>query len=152
MEISISTAWLIAGAILILLELTVIQGIGFLFAGLGALCVGGMLIAGLIAELSDQFIWFFIFTAIWALVLWKPLKRFIEGKDSGFDDMVGSTAIVINQPLEKGKLGEVKWSGAIMKCEYDNEGRGKDVIAPGAEVVIAGISKGVLIVKEKFSD
>ncbi len=42
-DFSHATAWLIIGALLIFLEIAVMQGIGFLFAGLGAICVGAVL-------------------------------------------------------------------------------------------------------------
>ncbi len=144
-----SAIWLIAGALLIILELVLVPGIGFLFAGLGAISVGGGLIAGWIDSLSAQFILFFLSTAFWTALLWKPLKSFIAGKESGFDDMVGSTAVVFDQSIEKGKMGKVKWSGTIMKCQFDPEADGLEVIAPETEVTITKVSKGILIVRAK---
>jgi hypothetical protein len=59
-----------------------------------------------------------------AVLLWKPLKKFIEGEDSSFDDMIGGTAIVYGDALVSGRTGQLKWSGTIMKCnlhlEYDD--------------------------------
>lgn len=144
-----SSIWLMVGAILIILELVLFPGIGFLFAGLGAISVGAGLIAGWIGSLSAQFILFFLATAFWMAILWKPLKKFIEGKDSGFDDMVGSTAIVFGQSIEKGKMGKVKWSGTIMKCQFVPGAEGQEVIGPETEVIITGVSKGVLIIRAK---
>jgi membrane protein implicated in regulation of membrane protease activity len=144
-----SALWLIAGALLIILEIVLIPGIGFLFVGLGAITVGGGLIVGWVDSLANQFILFFLSTALWAALLWKPLKSFISGKESGFDDMVGSTAIVMGQSIQKGMTGEVKWSGTIMKCQFDPEAEGVDRIAPETEVVITGVSKGILIVRPK---
>ncbi len=106
-----SALWLIAGALLIILEIVLFPGLGFLFVGLGAITVGGGLIAGWVDSLANQFILFFLSTALWAVLLWKPLKSFISGKESGFDDMVGSIAIVMGQSIKKGMTGEVKWSG-----------------------------------------
>jgi len=144
-----SSVWLIAGAILIILEIVLFTGIGFLFAGLGAISVAGGLIAGWIDSLSAQFILFFLATGFWTAVLWKPLKKFIEGKGSGFDDMVGSTAVVFGQSIEKGKMGEVKWSGTIMKCQLDPGAEGLEMIDPETEVIITGVSKGILIIRAK---
>ena len=144
-----SSIWLIAGALLIILEIILFPGIGFLFAGLGAISVGAVLIVGLIDSLSAQFIVFFLSTGFWTAIIWKPLKKFIAGKESGFDDMVGSMAVVFGQSIEKGRIGKVKWSGTIMKCQFDPLAEGLDIIAPETEVIITGISKGILIIRAK---
>ena len=147
-----SSIWLIAGVLLIIFEIALFPGIGFLFAGLGAISVSAGLIAGWIDSLSAQFIIFFFSTAFWTAILWKPLKKFIEEKESGFDDMVGSTAIVFGQSIEKGKMGKVKWSGTIMKCQFDPGDEGLEMIDPETEVVITGISKGILLIRTKSPD
>ncbi len=150
--ISPSSIWLIIGALLIILEIALFPGIGFLFAGLGAISVGAGLVAGWIDSLSAQFILFFLATGFWTAILWKPLKKIIAGKGSGFDDMVGGTAVVFGQSIGKGKMGEVKWSGTIMKCQLDPGAEGLELIDPETEVIITGVSKGVLMIRAKSPD
>ncbi len=144
-----SSIWLIAAALLIIIELVLVPGIGFLFAGLGAISVGAGLVVGWIEGLSAQLILFFFATAFWTAILWKPLKSFIAGKGSGFDDMVGGTAVVFGQSIEKGMMGEVKWSGTIMKCQFNPVAEELETVAPETEVIITGVSKGILIIREK---
>ncbi len=147
-----SAVWLIAGVILIIIEIILFSGIGFLFTGLGAITVGAGLVVGWIDSLSSQFILFFLSSAFWTVVLWKPLKSFIAGKESGFEDMVGSTAVVFGESIEKGKIGQVKWSGTIMKCQFDPEAEELEMIAPETEVIITAVSKGILIIRAKSID
>ncbi len=147
-----SSIWLIIGALLIILEMVLFPGIGFLFAGLGAISVAAGLMTGWMHSLSAQLILFFLATAFWTAILWKPLKKLMAGKESGFDDMVGSTAVVFDQSIEKGKIGKVKWSGAIMKCQLDSGAEGLEIIAPETEVIITGVSKGILIIRAKSPD
>ena len=93
-----------------------IPGIGSIFVGLGAVTLGGFLLAGgWIDTTSSQFIVFFLSTGVWAVLLWKPLKKFVEEEDSGFDDMIGGTAVVYGDALRSWKTGQVKWSETIMK-------------------------------------
>ncbi len=145
MEFSTSSYWLMAGAVLIGLEIMVLPGIGALFSGLGALTVGAALIAGVIETQIAQFTVFFLATGLWTVILWKPLKAFIKGKGTGFDDMVGSTAVVYGNPLEKGKKGQVRWSGTIMNCQLDSEET--ETLDVGSDVTIAKVSQGLLIVR-----
>ena len=69
--------WLVAGALFIALEIFGMPGIGFLFAGLGALVVGALVEFGVIAAdaVVLQFVIFFAFACISAALLWKKLKR-----------------------------------------------------------------------------
>ena len=152
LDFSDATGWLILGALLIVLEITVLQGIGFLFAGLGAICVGAILTTGMELDVINQFILFFVLTAIWTALLWKPLKNFFKGKNSGFNDMVGSTAMVYEEDLIRGKTGKVKWSGTIMKCKLDEHYNMQEKIELDTEVVITEVSQGILIVRPSSAE
>ena len=138
--------WFIVGAALIAIEIFMVPGTGILFAGLGAITVGGVVIAGWVEVVSGQFILFFLSTAIWAALLWKPLKKLMNSGNSGYSDIVGDTAVVHAESLEKGKRGQVKWSGTIMNCEIAPQERPEKIL-PGTEVTITEVSKGILLVK-----
>ena len=147
MEFYPSAIWLIAGSVLIAFEATLLPGVGLLFAGLGAICVGVALIAGWIESITFQFIIFFLLTGFWAILLWKPLKNIMKYPQSGFDDMVGSVAVVCGDPIKPGQTGKVKWSGTIMKCKFALETKDKVHLTPGTEVTIVKVSNGILIVR-----
>ena len=138
--------WFIAGAALIAIEIFMVPGTGILFAGLGAITVGGVVVAGWVEAVSGQFILFFLCTAIWTAVLWKPLKNLMNSGNSGYSDIVGDMAVVHGEPLEKGKRGQVKWSGTIMNCEIASQ-ESTEKILPGTDVTITEVSKGILLVK-----
>ncbi|MGV7220609.1 MAG: NfeD family protein [Nitrospinales bacterium] len=123
-----------------------------LFAGLGAVTVGIALVAGWIQSPIDQFSVFCFATGFWALILWKPMKKLMDGEGKGFNDMVGSTAVVFGHALEYGKMGQVKWSGAVMNCRLESNIEGMEKVDPGTEVTITGVSKGVMMVSLKKPD
>lgn len=143
--------WVLSGVALISIEVFMVPGIGFLFAGLGAISVGIALMAGLFISFTAQVTWFFCLTAIWAAVLWWPLRRAYRRPDSGYADMVGDIATVGPDGLQKGKLGQVRWSGTIMNCRLD-EGCDQEKLNPETEVKILKVSDGILIVKPETKD
>ena len=147
MELSPSILWLIAGSVLIAFEVTLLPGVGLLFAGLSAICVGVALITGWIESPTVQFISFFLITGFWAVAHWKPLKNFMKSPQSGFDDMVGNIAVVFGDPIKSGQMGKVKWSGTIMKCKFALETEEEVDLDPGTEVTIVEVSNGILIVR-----
>ena len=147
MVLSPSILWLIAGSVLIAFEVTLLPGAGLLFSGLSAICVGVALITGWIESPTVQFISFFLITGFWAVALWKPLKNFMKSPQSGFDDMVGSIAVVCGDSIKSGQMGKVKWSGTIMKCKFALETEEEVDLAPGTEVTIVEVSNGILIVR-----
>jgi membrane protein implicated in regulation of membrane protease activity len=144
------TIWFIVGIVLIVIEIFLIPGTGVLFAGIGAITVGGALIIGWTHEIDNQFILFFLSTGVWAALLWKPLKCLMNSEDSGYSDFIGEIAVVYGEPLEKNKKGQLKWSGTIMSCEIAPE-ESSHKISPDTEVIIVGVSKGILRVKANSS-
>jgi membrane protein implicated in regulation of membrane protease activity len=153
MDLSTSFIWLIVGVAFVALEAFGISGIGFLFAGLAALCVGVIVELGVIGT-DNQVLQGALFcglTAAWAAVLWKPMRKFRMsfGKHSGgYSNMVGEIAIVSNAGLKAGAVGDVVWSGTIMKAEL-SKAAGEVEVAAGSAVVIKDVRGTTLIVEPK---
>lgn len=141
---ALSIFWLVAGAIFIAIEIFGVPGIGFLFAGIGALAVGGLTDAGLIPpdNVQLQFVFFFVISCASAALLWKRLKR---QKRTPYSNMVGSEAIVAKPGLVGSKEGQVKWSGTLMRARLI-ENDGLLAVADESTVVIKAVEGNLLIV------
>ena len=124
--------WMILAAMFLVLEVTATPGIGMLFAAFGAFTLGTLLALGIVHDLSifGQVGWFLSLSAVWTLILWYPLKHWMQSKSKPYENFVGTRAIVGEGGLVKGKTGTALWSGATMKAR----------IAPGAALasVVAG--------------
>lgn len=143
--------WLIAGTLLVLLEVTAIPGIGLLFAGLAAITVGGLVSSNVISEADTtiQFIGFFLLTGVWAASLWIPMKRLRYKTSSGtYQNVVGDIAIVQGAPLSKHGFGQVKWSGTVLKARIA-EDCSVTSIPEGSEVIIVAVDGAKVYVKPR---
>lgn len=146
-----TTLWLLASVAFLALEALGLPGVGFLFAGLGALLVGALTGFGAIAagSVTAQWIIFFAATGAFAVLLWKPLQKFhVNRRSHSYSNMVGDTAYVGSNGLKKNAVGEVTWSGTIMRAELAKDA-GVESLSAGTAVVIAGVEGAKLIVKPK---
>jgi membrane protein implicated in regulation of membrane protease activity len=146
----IVTIWLVCGGLFLVLEVTAISGIGFLFAGLAAITTGGLVQYGLIN--TDNYTLqtgvFLGCVFLWAGVLWLPMQRFYKKNKSGsFNNMVGDTAIICGGALKKGKIGQVKWSGTIMNARISDNNQ-LETIEEDSMVTIEAVDGNILIVKK----
>ncbi len=149
MILSPSLVWLIIGIVAMLIEiLAIIPGIGILFMGLAAFSVSILVATEMGAALSlvGQSAWFFGLTVVYAVVLWKPLKRWriSSAKGETYNNMVGDTAIVIENPLQQGIIGKVRWSGTVMNAKLHQDAVTATV---DATVEIVAVEGNTLIVK-----
>ncbi len=142
--------WLVAGMALIALETSLIPSMGFLlFSGLSALCVGLLAYFGLADTLAVQAAWWCLFSVLWAVVLWHPLKKFRIGKNANnYSDIIGSTATVNSANLRKDREGQIKWSGSIMQARLSSSASLEE-IPQGMEVEIMEIQGNVALVKPR---
>ena len=149
-NMNIVYVWLLAGVIFVAAEALGISGIGLLFAGLGAVSTGAAIHLGFAAEDNNvvQFLIFFIATALWALILWKPLKHFRQRQRGHYSNIVGETAYAGSQGLSKKSGGEVTWSGTIMKAQLIPDSP-LDHLEAASQVVIVAVKGATLIVKPK---
>lgn len=145
--------WLAAGALFLAAEAFGVPGVGFLFAGLGAIATGILIDLEAMGTggTPGQFAWFFATSVAWTALLWKPLKKFRAGggKDGGdYNNMVGGAATVTGGPLRKGKTGKVAWSGTTMQAELAADAA-VDEMPEGGEAVIREVKGTKLIVAPK---
>jgi len=150
MNIDAEFLWLLLGIAAILAEvLAVAPGVGLLFTGLGALCVSLLLYSMPGTELSlvGQLTWFLGFTAAWAVLLWKPMKRLRmpSSKSGTYNNIVGDRATVAGTGLVKGQAGQVTWSGTLMNAELAPAAT-VETLPAGAVVEIVAVQGNTLIV------
>ena len=147
----IANIWLAAGVICMAADVFGITGAGLMFAGLGSLVVGTLIHLGLLATDAyvTQFVVFFTATAVWALLLWRPLQKLRVGKrKSEYHNIIGETAYVGSNGLTKQAGGEVTWSGTIMKAQLAKTAHIEQLDA-GSQVIITDVTGATLIVKPK---
>lgn len=143
MDFSPATIWMLVGGILLVTEFIWIPGVGMIFIGLGAILVGVLLQYGIIVTPIAQATSFFSISALCGAILWKPFKRMHSGPGDGYADMVGSTAVVGADRLEKGKVGQVTWSGTVMQARIAKV-CALESIESGSPVKIMKVESGVL--------
>lgn len=144
---STTILWLITGAVFVAIEIFGIPGIGFLFAGIAALAVGGAIELHLLGAEAfiAQFILFFAITCISAALLWRQLKR---ERPPSYNNIIGDEAIVATPGLSGSNEGQVQWSGTLMRAKLAH-GSQTDVAPTGARVTIVQLDGNLLYVKPK---
>ena len=137
--------WLLIGIALILIEFSTIPGIGFLFVGFGCLSTA-ILIYYYPLIIQYQLVALGLFSLLWFLLLWWPLKRYVYGKNSkGKDhfDLVGSEVKVLGEPINPDSTGQVEWSGTIMNAKLDEHE--KQEASPGQRLYVTEVRGNILI-------
>ena len=139
--------WLLGGAVFIALEIFGIPGIGFLFAGIAALIIGGAVELGFLDADSVllQFVLFFAMSGASAAILWSKLKT---KSPEPYSNIVGTEAMVGVGGLVGNKEGQVKWSGTLMRAQLV-ENDGLDAVAEGTAVTIERIEGNLVFVRPK---
>ena len=145
MELNNDIIWLVAGVAMLVSEFLLISGVGFIFAGLGALLVGAIMSFGGLDSLTWQWVVFLASTIILAILLWKPMKNLgMNQKGQGFNDIVGQKA-VLTADLSPSKSGKAKWSGTVMNAKLDDGVIGH--FKEGHELEIVRVEGNVLVLR-----
>jgi membrane protein implicated in regulation of membrane protease activity len=141
--------WIALGFILILLEISVLPGIGLLFAGLGAISTNVLLEFNLIQHnWLLEIISFAVLSGVWAALLWVPLKRSSRKTlNQSYNNIIGSTAYIHDGELKPDQIGSVKWSGVVMKAKLA-EGE-NTLLQEGQAVTIVAIKENILYVAKQ---
>lgn len=151
---NVTLSYFLAGAVLMLLEALLFPGVGCLYAGLAAITTGALLQFNIldVTDYSTQVAVFFTAVFLWAAILWVPLKNFQKQKNGGkfnsaeSSDIVGQQAVVYSRTLNKGEIGEAKFSGTIMRAKI-SENSSNHSFKSGDTVDIIGIEGNVLIIR-----
>ena len=138
--------WLALGATLLALEAFGASGIGFLFAGLGAIVAAIFAHLGWAETFLSQTSAFFLATVFWAVILWMPMQKLKVQKgaeSTDFNNMIGDEATVSQGGLAANITGKVRWSGTTMSAKLL---AGSVPQAEGATVIIKQVKGTVLTV------
>ena len=144
--------WLAFGTFLIVVELLTAPGLGLFIGGLGAYSTAIIITTGVVdkSDSALQFVAFFGFTAIWAAILWKYLKKFRHKLKAGtnYSDVIGGTAIIAGNGLKRGETGQISWSGTLVNAEIDDAVT-IDFLPTGTHVEIKSVSGNTFKVTPK---
>ncbi|MGB0453013.1 MAG: NfeD family protein [Bacteriovoracaceae bacterium] len=136
--------WLIAGAIMILLEFIIPGGI-IVFLGVAALTVGGLIHMGWVDTVTIAFISWFIISIIYMLFLRSIFMKYFEGDSEVHnvnedEDLLGSLVEVVEEIFPHSE-GRVKFRNTSWVARSEEE------LKVGSKAVISGRDGNHLIVK-----
>ena len=143
--------WIAAGFLLLAIEVLVMgmaSGV-LLFAGLGALATGILMLAGVLPETWVAGIaGFGISSGVITTLLWKPLRRMQGNRAPGRDtssDLIG-LEFLAEQDITPLQPGAKRYSGIQWRVEIDKDA-GADAIHAGQRVVVTSVDVGIFRVK-----
>jgi len=142
----LSGFWVAVGFLLLVLEALIFgfSTIVFLFAGIGALVTGLLMMGGILPETWVAGISAFgIATGAASAALWKPLRALQErgGEDTRPQSDLQGLEFRIEQPLRRGRPGSYRYSGIDWKLELDDR-CGEDEIPAGSKVRVVSVAVG----------
>jgi len=132
--------WFLIGLVLIVAEFAV-PGLIIIFFGLGA-WASALAVLAVDLSLFLQIVIFLVVSITTLLLLRKRFVAAAENTPDLTDEFVGKRAEVI-QKFTRGKLGQVKFKGALWQAETASE----QVLEPGDMVMIVGYESIILKVE-----
>ncbi len=139
--------WLtILGVVSIILEMGFISGIGFLFIGIGALSVAGLIEFNIINKdnLLSILLALVSLSSLYFLIFWKFFKKAHMQTLKNYNDIIGKEAVVIYSDIKGHTTGNVKWSGTIMNAQLVDT---SDFVKEGETVKIIKVKGNILFIK-----
>jgi len=142
-----STLLVFLGIVLLVIEVGLLGFSVFIlfFVGLACIATGGIIMLGLLPDtLAAAFGSIAVFSLLFAVALWKPLKKMQDSTDSHSvkGDFIGH-AFRLEQDVSKQRYGTYRLSGVDWKVCSDV------LIQAGAEVEIVKVEVGLLTVSRK---
>jgi membrane protein implicated in regulation of membrane protease activity len=130
-----------------LVELTVMGLSGpLLFFAIASFVTAILISMGLISGWEAEIFTLGVLTAIIALLLWKPLKRFqncSDGSDNS-SDMIGRQ-VPVSKTVNLAE-GSIRYSGIDWSSRLD-EGAGVESINEGMQCIITSVDGNIMLVK-----
>lgn len=143
--------WILVGFLLLAIEVLIMgftSGV-LLFAGLGGLATGLLMLAGVLPETwIAGFAGFGISSGVIAAVLWKPLSRIQADRvpvRNTSTDLIG-LELRLENDVTASLPGTQRYSGITWKIEIDPDA-GIDSLASGHKVVVTAADVGRLWVR-----
>ncbi|MEM6603249.1 MAG: hypothetical protein AAF621_04295 [Pseudomonadota bacterium] len=141
--------WAFIGITLLSIEAFAIQGMGILFTGFAAICVGVTVyndMEALDGDIGSQLSYFFGYTLMWGALLWMPLRHFIGyAREDEFKNIVGTFGVV-HRTFGRDEVGYINWSGSIVKCKIDEKSAAQE-LQEKSHVKVTEVIDGIYMVK-----
>lgn len=127
--------WLVGGLLLLVLELVTPSGFFIMFFGLGALTVGVLMVAGLVAGTALEWLLFTAFSlAYLGLFRRRVQQRLDQPPTDAVDSLVGDLAVP-QQRIEPGEVGRVEVRGA----GWTARNMGPHAVTPGQRCRVSAV-------------
>lgn len=104
--------WLIAGSILLAVEIVTPGGFYVFFFGVGAIVVGLLTLAGLAGPTWMQWLLFAVVSIATLAIFRRPLLRKFNVPDRSVDTMIGETAVTLNE-IQADSIGKAELRGSV---------------------------------------
>jgi len=160
MDFYSSEVWFVIGLICVVLEVMLGLTIVVFFFALAAFSMGFLLFFEL-TSFEDHLVQLATFCAMtlgWAIVLWKPLKRFKNkplpnAVDSSgesvhvekFENYIGQNVTISGKDLKRGEIGTATWSGTTVNVSIDPKAE-DDLLTVNSVATVVEVKNNIFIV------